>query len=129
MIVKLRFPSGRRVKKTSGKNRHVALAIAALMTPLTLMMFVMGLWRLGSDAGGATEFPVTDGLWSHWQMWIGASAMSHFASVLLNRYGKNGYLGLGTSILKGLAILAARQPRPGMKASPVSEQQGAPNGD
>ena len=110
MIVKLRFPTGRLVKKTSGKNRHIALAIAALMTPGTLMMFVMGMWRIGADLSIATEFPITEGVWQHWQMWIAAAALSHLASVLLNRYGKSGELGLGKSIVNAFWVLAARQP-------------------
>lgn len=113
MIVKLRFPSGRTVKKTtSGKNRHVAHAVAALMTPATLMMFVMAMWRIGADVGVATEFPIVEGVWQHWQMWIAAAAMSHLVSVLLNRYGRDGDMGLGKSLANGLSVLAARQPGP-----------------
>lgn len=110
MIVKLRFPTGRKVKKTSGKNRHIALAIAALMTPATLMMFVMAMWRIGADVGVATEFPITEGVWRHWQMWIAAAALSHLVSVLLNRYGRDGEMGVGKSVAHGLSVLAARQP-------------------
>lgn len=109
MIVKLRFPSGPKVKKMSGKNRHIALAVAALMTPGTLMMFVMAMWRVGADVGIATEFPIAEGVWSHWQTWIAATALSHLASVLLNRYGKDGDMGLGKSISNGLSVLAARR--------------------
>ena len=122
MIVKLRFPSGRRVKKTSGKNRHIALAIAALMTPGTLMLFVMAMWRIGADVGVATEFPVTEGIWSHWQIWIAATLLSHSVSVVLNRYGTSGETGVGKSILSGLSVLAARQPS--APESKPREQQG-----
>jgi hypothetical protein len=124
MIVKLRFPSGRKVKKTSGKNRHVAAAIAALMTPVTLMMFVMGMWRLGADVGVATEFPIPEGVWSHWQTWIAAAALSHLGSVLLNRYGRDGDMGLGRSIATGLSVLAARQPA--IKPPPQQQQSRDP---
>lgn len=131
MIVKLRFPTGRKVKKTSGKNRHVALAIAALMTPATLMMFVMAMWRLGADVGVATEFPITEGVWQHWQMWIAAAAVSHLVSVLLNRYGRDGEMGVGKSIAHGLTVLAARQPvvRSQNLEPPSVQQQQQPQGD
>ena len=122
MIVKLRFAPGRRVKKTAGKNRHVALAVAALMTPATLMMFVMAMWCVGADVGTATEFPIARGLWSHWQTWIGATAVSHVLSVLLNGYGHTGELGLGKWIANALTVLAARQPRPLKR--PAERQQG-----
>lgn len=130
MIVKLRFPTGRKVKKTSGKNRHIALAIAALMTPGTLMMFVMAMWRLGADVGVATEFPITEGVWQHWQMWIAAAAFSHLISVLLDRYGRDGEMGVGKSIAHGLTVLAARQPvvKPQSVEAPSPAQQ-QPQGD
>jgi hypothetical protein len=124
MIVKLRFPSGRKVRKTSCKNRHVALATAALMTPATLMMFVMAMWRIGADVGIATEFPITEGVWQHWQMWIAAAGISHMVSVLLNRYGRDGEMGVGKSVAHGLSVLAARQPvdRPQRSEQPASQQ-------
>jgi hypothetical protein len=128
MIVKLRFPTGRKVKKTSGKNRHVALAIAALMTPGTLMMFVMAMWRIGADVGVATEFPISEGVWQHWQMWIAAAALSHLVSVLLNRYGRDGEMGVGKSIAHGLSVLAARQPA-GRQRTRESVAQQQPQGD
>ncbi len=108
MIVRLRFASGRRVRIAPGKNRHVALAVAALMTPATLMMFVMAAWRIGSDIQLATEFPINQGLWSHWHVWIAAALLSHLTSVLLNRYGKTGEMGLTRSIASGMSHLFGR---------------------
>ncbi len=108
MIVKLRFATGRRVKIASGKNRHVALAVAALMTPATLMMFVMAMWRIASDIQLATEFPINEGVWSHWQVWIASAFLSHLTSVILNRYGKTGETGLARSIAGGLGQLFGR---------------------
>jgi hypothetical protein len=113
MIVRLRFPVGRRVKLASGKNRHIALAIAALMTPATLMMFVMAGWRIGSDLQLATEFPISEGVWSHWQMWGAVAFGSHVASVLLNRYGKNGKMAIGSTLARMFGSLFSK---PGLKS-------------
>ena len=115
MKVKLRFPPGATVKRAPGKNRHVALAVAALMTPATLVMAVMSVWRIGADLQVMTEFPIVDGVWSHWQMWLAAAAASHLASVLLNRYGKTGQMGVARSIANGFTFLFGR---PQVKAPP-----------
>jgi hypothetical protein len=115
MKIKLRFPPGATVKQTSGKNRHVALAVAALMTPATLVMAVMAMWRLGSDLQMMTEFPITEGVWSHWQMWLAAASASQVATVLLNRYGKTGQMGIVKSVTNGFQFLFGRpqaKPRP-----------------
>jgi len=108
MIVRLRFVTGPSVKKTAGKNRHVALAMGALLTPVTLMMFVMAIWRIAADINVATEFPIIDGLWSHWQVWVAATGLSHFITVLLNRYGRTGALGLQKSVANGLSVFATK---------------------
>ncbi|MBS1834169.1 MAG: hypothetical protein JST65_15740 [Acidobacteria bacterium] len=121
MRIKLRFPPGATVKQTPGKNRHVALAVAALMTPATLVMFVMAMWRLGSDLQMMTEFPITEGVWSHWQMWLAAASMSQLATVLLNRYGKTGQMGIVKSIANGFQFLFGR---PQVKSSRPSPRTG-----
>ena len=56
MIVRIRLKSGRPIQRKRGKNRHVASGLAALLIPLALMAYVLGLWRLASDMGFAGEF-------------------------------------------------------------------------
>jgi len=89
MIVRLKLGKGRPVRQAQGKNRHLALACAALLVPAALMAYVMGVWRLASDLGVTGEFAV-GGLLSHWQIWIAAGAGLHLAASLLNRYGRGG---------------------------------------
>lgn len=52
------------------------------------MACVLGLWRLAADLGDTGQFPITQGLFSHWQVWIAISASVQFSAILLNRYGK-----------------------------------------
>ncbi len=47
--------------------------LVALLTPAALVALVMGLWRVGADLDWAGVFPITAGLFSHWQVWIGLS--------------------------------------------------------
>src|SRR5579862_9570020 len=86
MILRIRFPRGRPIGRHDGKNRHVALALGALLTPLALMAYVLGLWRLASDMGFAGEFGIT-GLFSHWQIWMIVGVALQLSGSLLNRYG------------------------------------------
>jgi hypothetical protein len=91
MIARIRLPQGRPIRRTSGKNRHVALALSALLIPAALMAYVLGFWRLASDIGIAGEFGIT-GAFSHWQIWIGMAVVLHLASSSLSRYGRGGDL-------------------------------------
>lgn len=111
MKVRIRFEVGPQIRKTAGKNRHLASAMGALLIPVTLMAFVLFAWRLSSDLGLTTEFPIQDGLWSHWQVWLGLGLLSQLGTVLLNRYGKSGETGFTDLVTRALGGFGAAQPR------------------
>src|SRR5579885_3199762 len=91
MILRVRLQRGHPVSRQGGKNRRVALAFSSLMTPLALMAYVLGFWRLASDLGFAGESGIT-GVFSHWQVWIPAGAALQFTGTTLTRYGRGGEL-------------------------------------
>ncbi len=89
MKVRFRFRQGHPVQRRRGKNRKLAAAVAALLVPMALMAYVLGLWRVASDLGLAAEFAIT-GLFSHWQIWIIVGLTLSAAASGLNRYGRGG---------------------------------------
>jgi ABC-type amino acid transport system permease subunit len=101
MMVRIKLQQGRPIQRKAGKNRQVASAIGALLIPVALMAYVLGIWRLASDLGMAGEFAIT-GLFSHWQIWIAVAVALHIGSASLNRYGRGG-------TLKGPRLLHFRQ--------------------
>ena len=90
MKVRLRVGSGQWVLRKRGKNRGMALALAALLAPAVLAAYVLGIWRLCTDAGVAGDFEIKQGLFSHWQVWIALGAAGNVLAVMLNRYGHGG---------------------------------------
>jgi hypothetical protein len=86
MIIRLRFGQGRAVGKHKGKNRHIALAANAILLPVAVMFYVLGVWRLASDLNLARPFTVT-GILSHWQVSMLIGAGLHFCARRLMRYG------------------------------------------
>ena len=88
MIVRIRLGSGRKVQQKGRKNQHVALAFAALLTPAAVMASVLALWRLAADLNLTGQFPISQGLFSHWQVWITLGTLLQFFAIILNRYGK-----------------------------------------
>lgn len=87
MLVRIRLQRGPTVRAKKRKNRHVALASAALLTPSAVTAFVLSMWRLGADLGITRAFAIQTGLFSHWQVWLAISVAIQFLAVLLNRYG------------------------------------------
>jgi hypothetical protein len=88
MVVRIRFNSGARVRQKRRKNQHVALAMASLLTPGALMACALAFWRLAADLKATGQFPIPDGLFSHWQVWLTLGVSLQFCATLLNRYGK-----------------------------------------
>ncbi len=86
MLVRIRFPRGRLLRRQPGRNRDTALAFSALLTPICLMAYVLGFWSLGSDLGAVGEFGI-GGLFSHWQVWMALAVALHLAQRSLARYG------------------------------------------
>ena len=90
MVVRIRLKRGPKVRLQKRKNRHVALASAALLTPSAVVAFVLSMWRLGADIGFTSSFAIHTGIFSHWQIWLAISVAIQFLAVVLNRYGKPG---------------------------------------
>ncbi len=89
MLVKIRLRSGR-VQQQTRKSKHVALALASLLIPAAVMAYVLAGWRVAADLNLTSQFPITDGLFSHWQVWGAGAAVLNALAILLNRYGKSG---------------------------------------
>jgi hypothetical protein len=51
-------------------GRQLPNILVALLTPAAMVAFVMGLWRVSADLDWAGAFPITEGFFSHWQVWI-----------------------------------------------------------
>jgi hypothetical protein len=88
MVVRIRLSSGAKVVHKPRKNQHVALATASLLTPAAVMACVLVFWRLAADVNVTAQFPITNGLFSHWQVWLALASSLQFCATVLNRYGK-----------------------------------------
>jgi len=88
MRVRIRFARRTRAATKRRRNQRIALAVAALLTPAAAVAAALALWRIGADLNWANRFAIPSGIFSHWQVWLGAAAGLQFCSRLLNRYGK-----------------------------------------
>jgi hypothetical protein len=88
MRVRIRLSRGPTVHRKRSKDRQLALALAALLTPAALMATALALWRLGADLKWTGEFAISDGLFSHWQVWFAMAVVLQLAAIVLNRYGR-----------------------------------------
>lgn len=89
MIVRIRLQRGPSVRRNRRKNQHLSLALATLLSPLVFAALALGMWRLTADLGLSGHFAIQDGLFSHWQVWIGIGGLVQLLSMVLNRHGKS----------------------------------------
>ena len=87
MIVRVKLRKGRALVRNRRKNTQVALAGSALLHPISLMAYVLALWRLASDMSLTGEFTMR-GVLAHWQVWVAIGALLQAAAVVLSRYGR-----------------------------------------
>lgn len=72
-------------------SQQSARLMVILLTPAALLVFVLGLWRLGADLGVTEAFPISQGVFSHWQAWmILAIGLKFGASLLAAKTGLGG---------------------------------------
>ena len=60
--------------------------LAAMLTPLAVVVGALGVWRLGADPGWTSDFFIAHGLLSHWQVWFAAAIIVRVSSRGLNRW-------------------------------------------
>jgi hypothetical protein len=67
-------------------DHQLARIFVALLTPASVVVLVLGLWRLSADLGWTEAFLISTGFFSHWQVWIALSiALRLLASFLAAR--------------------------------------------
>ena len=90
MVIRIRFGRGPQVTKRYRRKQRLAVAVGALLTPAAAMALGLGLWRIAADLNWTNSFAIPSGLFSHWQVWLGAAAALQLCSRILSRYGKKG---------------------------------------
>ena len=88
MRVRIRLRTGPRVRVNRRPNRQIALAIGALLTPAAVMACALGFWRLAADLRWTSNFAISNGFFSHWQVWMAGAVVLEVGAIALDRYGK-----------------------------------------
>jgi hypothetical protein len=88
MIVRIRFGRGPVVTHRKGKNIQAARLTASVLTLISIPFGIFSVWRIGQDLGVTGDFVFSDGLLSHWQVWVAATGVTQYGRWRLARYSK-----------------------------------------
>lgn len=83
------LPPGSRLVET---QRKAAQFTAVLLLPAALAAYSVGAWRLATDLNWAMNFPISRGIFSHWQVWLLLGGLIHITSFSLDRYSREAEL-------------------------------------
>ena len=64
MVVRIRLGKGPKVAGSRRKNRHSALAVAALLPSAAFMAYILGLWSIAADLNWTGSFAIPSGIFS-----------------------------------------------------------------
>jgi hypothetical protein len=78
-------PAIRRVETAS---QEAAPVVGYLLTPVSLLGYVLAIWRLMADLKWVGNFFIEDGLFSHWQVWLALAIGIQMLASYLNRTGR-----------------------------------------
>ncbi len=88
MVVRIRLGHSAPLSRRRGKNSRAARLAASLLTIVSISVGSLGLWRIGADLGWTGDFVFTNGILSHWQVWIAGACASQYVAWQLSRYAR-----------------------------------------
>jgi hypothetical protein len=86
MIVRIRLSLDTSRHHKPFVRRQAALIVSSLMTPIALAGWTLGGWSVAASMNWSGDFPISEGLFSHWQVWVALAIAVQFVAFLLQRY-------------------------------------------
>ena len=88
MIIRIRF--GGRPRAGGGRKgaRRAALVASTLLTPAAVMAIALGCWAIAAEMGWTAGFAISEGVFSHWQVWFAAAILLEIFARVLYRFGR-----------------------------------------
>jgi hypothetical protein len=89
MVVRIRFSNRAKPGNKRQTDKRLALLLAALLPPSALAAGILAIWRIAADLNLSNSFAISTGIFSHWQVWLGAAVALQLCARALSRYGKS----------------------------------------
>ena len=73
------------ISRAAVVSQEATRLVAALLIPASVTAGCMALWRLSADLGWTGAFAISNGLFSHWQVWSILAVGLKMTGSLVNR--------------------------------------------
>ncbi len=90
MVLRVRI-QWKGIRGQSGVRRGVVIsAFGQGLNLASVAALLMALWRLGTDLNWTDWFAISQGLFSHWQLWLALAILLQVAAIMLQRHSRGG---------------------------------------
>ena len=90
MVVRLRIKLGTFRAHQGPEVAFQMLRLRRWLAPASAVALVAALWRLAYDLDLTGRFAISEGLFSHWQVWMGLAVLLQVLDAMLGRFGHGG---------------------------------------
>ena len=81
MVVRFKLPGAQYAPAVRRQTAELTELFAFLLTPASVLAFVLAAWRLAADLGWAGQFAIGKGMFSHWMVWFAIGALIQFCAI------------------------------------------------
>ena len=88
MFVRVRFHQEKTAAQKRAQSASYVSALGGLVVMLAVSCCLLAIWRLTWDLGWTNTFVISEGILSHWQVWMGLTIVFGALALRLMRYGR-----------------------------------------
>ena len=86
MKVRIRIKLGRVRQPREPELGNLVLRLRRWLNPISALALALALWRLAYELNWTGRFAISEGLFSHWQVWMGLALLLQVLDTMLGRY-------------------------------------------
>lgn len=90
MVVRVRIRWGRIRRQSRARRGALVFAFGHGLNLCSVVALLAAFWRLGNDLNWTKRFAISQGLFSHWQLWLALAVLLQVAATILQRHSRGG---------------------------------------
>lgn len=90
MVVRVRIAWGSTPRQRGARHGVLVSAFVQGLNLCSAMAVLAAAWRLGNDLNWTTRLAISQGFFSHWQIWMASAILLQLVATILQRHSRGG---------------------------------------